>query len=146
MSGGQEERVRRQFGRQGFMRLLGAELTEVRDGEVTVELDAGPQLAQQHGFVHAGVVTSALDTVCGFAALTRMDDGVGVLTAEFKVNLLRPARGPRLVVRAEVVQAGRTLVVCQARARMRQADGGEELVALMTATLASVRGRSDVVD
>ncbi|MGY1604482.1 PaaI family thioesterase [Geodermatophilus sp. SYSU D00815] len=146
MRPGQEERVRRQFGRQAFLELLGAELTDVRDGEVTVELAVGPRLGQQHGFVHAGVVSTALDTACGFAALTRMDDGVGVLTAEFKVNLLRPARGERLVARAEVVQAGRTLVVCQARARMRQADGGEELVAVMTATLAAVRGRSDVVD
>jgi uncharacterized protein (TIGR00369 family) len=141
-----DRRIRRQFDRQGFMHLLGARIHEVADGAVTLALDTRPELAQQHGFVHAGAVTTLLDTACGFAALTRMEPGTGVLTAEFKVNLLRPAAGEVVLATGRVIQAGRTLVVCEGRATARQTGGEERLVAVMTATMACVRGRPDVVD
>lgn len=141
-----DERIRRQFDRQCFMHLLGARLDGVTDGEVTLSLDARPELGQQHGFVHAGAVTTLLDTACGFAALTRMEPGTGVLTAEFKVNLLRPAAGEVVLATGRVLQAGRTLVVCEGRATVRRAGEDDRLIAVMTATMACVRGRADVVD
>jgi uncharacterized protein (TIGR00369 family) len=140
------QRIRRQFDRQGFMHLLGARVDEVADGEVTLALDTRPELGQQHGFVHAGAVTTLLDTACGFAALTRMEPDTGVLTAEFKVNLLRPAAGEVVLATGRVLQAGRTLVVCEGRATARRAGEDDRLVAVMTATMACVRGRPDVVD
>lgn len=140
------ERVRTSFGRQEFMRLLGAEIRDLAAGTVTLALPARPDLQQQHGFVHAGAVATLLDTACGFAALTVMDPGVGVLTAEYKVNLLRPAAGEVIVAEARVASAGRSLVVCTGRAWAETAGSAGRDVALMTATLAAVRDRPDVVD
>ena len=128
------------------MRLLGAEIRELAPGAVTLVMPARSELHQQHGFVHAGAVTTLLDTACGFAALSVMDDGVGVLTAEFKVNLLRPAAGELIVAEGRVANAGRTLVVCTGRAWAETGSAVGRDVALMTATMATVRGRADVVD
>jgi uncharacterized protein (TIGR00369 family) len=128
------------------MRLLGAEIRELSSGSVTLALPTRADLHQQHGFVHAGAVTTLLDTACGFAALSVMDDGVGVLTAEFKVNLLRPAAGEVIVAEGRVANAGRTLVVCTGRAWAETDGEAGRDVALMTATMAAVRGRPDVID
>jgi uncharacterized protein (TIGR00369 family) len=135
-----ERRVRDSFGRQQFMMLLGASLARVAAGEVDIDLPFSDQLTQQHGFVHAGAVTSVLDSACGYAASTLMDADAAVLTVEFKVNLLEPAVGDRLVAHGRVVRAGRTVTVCRAEA-VAQRRGGEALVAIMTATMMSVRGR-----
>jgi uncharacterized protein (TIGR00369 family) len=113
---------------------------------VTLELPVREELGQQHGFVHAGVVSTLLDNACGFAGLSAMEADSGVLTSNFTVNLLRPAAGEVLVAEGHVVQAGRTLVVCQARAWCEAGGIAGLDVALMTATLAAVRGRPDVVD
>jgi uncharacterized protein (TIGR00369 family) len=141
-----ETRVRRSFERQPFMSLLGARVRGLADGVVTLELPVREELGQQHGFVHAGVVTTLLDNACGFAGLAAMDADSGVLTSNFTVNLLRPAVGEVLVAEGRVAQAGRTLVVCQARAWAETGGIPGHDVALMTATLAAVRGRPDVVD
>ena len=105
--------VRASFARQGLMGHLGAELTSVGPGEVAVEVGHRDELTQQHGFFHAAVTTALVDTACGYAALTLMPAGSEVLSVEFKVNLLAPARGQRLVGRARVVRSGRTITVCQ---------------------------------
>jgi uncharacterized protein (TIGR00369 family) len=134
-----ELRVRESFGRQRFMTLLGASLVRVAAGEVDIALPFSDQLAQQHGFVHAGAIASVLDSACGYAASTLMAADAAVLTVEFKVNLLEPAVGDRFLARAKVIRAGRTISVCRAEA---VAEGGSEtLVALMTATIMSVEGR-----
>ena len=91
------ERVRTSFARQGAMETLGAELAEVTEGRVSIALPIEPRLSQQDGFLHAGVVVAALDSACGYAALTLMPDEAEVLTVELKVNLLAPASGKRLV-------------------------------------------------
>ncbi len=101
-------------------------------------------LTQQHGFLHAGVVTSALDSACGYAALSLMEEGVGVLSVEFKTNMLAPARGEELIARGRVLRAGRIIAVCQGEAAML-ADGGETSVAVMIATIMTIRDRPDVV-
>ena len=137
-----EERVRESFGRQGFMATLGAELVHVGDGEVDISLPFSERLVQQDGFLHAGVVAGAADSACGYAALTRMDAGAEVLTVEFKLNLLAPAAGERLVARGRVVRSGRTLTVCRGDA-VSVSEGREKHVATMTATLIAVTRRDD---
>lgn len=136
------ERARREFAAQPFMRHLGAEMMLVADGRVVIGFDVVPQLSQQHGFVHAGVLSSVMDTACGFAALTTVAEDRTILTAEFKINLLRPATGTRVTVHADTVRRGRTLVVAQATASCTSAAASvpdrADWCALMTATLASV--------
>jgi uncharacterized protein (TIGR00369 family) len=139
------ERVARSFARQGLMRTLGATLVAVRPGEVEIAMPIAPAVSQQHGFAHAGAVAAIADSAAGYAGLTLMPAGAGVLTAEFKINLLAPAAGERLVARGRVVKAGRTLVVAQAEVEAER--GGERrAVALLTATLMSVEGRDGIAD
>lgn len=139
-----EERCRASFAKQQAMATVGARIARVAPGEVDIAFDHAPALTQQHGFVHAGILTTVLDSACGYAAFTLMDDDSGVLSVEFKVNLLAPARGPRFVARARVVRPGRTVTVCAAD--LFASDGGEEtVVATMLGTMMAVRGREDVV-
>src|SRR5215208_5056688 len=106
-------RVRSSFARQGAMATIGAELGDVAAGRVTTALPIEPRLSQQDGFLHAGIAVAALDSACGYAALTLMPDDAEVLTVELKVNLLAPAFGDRIVAEGEVVRAGGTLTVCR---------------------------------
>jgi uncharacterized protein (TIGR00369 family) len=134
------ERVRGSFDRQRFMGTLGARLGRVAPGEVDIELPMAEALTQQHGFVHAGALASVLDSAAGYAALTLMPAGAAVLSIEFKINLLEPARGTSIVARGRVVRAGRTINVCRADAVAL--DGGREtLVATLTGTMMCVEGR-----
>lgn len=139
-----EQAVRASFGAQPLMVTIGARLTRVAAGEIEIRLPFRSDLTQQHGFLHAGVVTSALDSACGYAAFSLMPEGVGVLTVEFKTNLLAPARGEELIARGRVVRAGRTLTVCQGDASVL-VGGAETAVALMVATIMTIRERPDVV-
>ncbi|MBX3599651.1 MAG: PaaI family thioesterase [Rubrivivax sp.] len=137
-----EARTRASFARQAAMATLGITLERVAPGEVELALPHRPDLTQQHGFLHAGVVSTALDSACGYAAFTLMPADAAVLTIEFKVNLLAPARGPVLRVLGQVVKAGRTISVVDARAWRRAPGTGEDqLVATMTATVMTVLGR-----
>ena len=140
-----ERAVRDSFAAQQLMATIGARLTRVAAGEIEIRVPFRPDLTQQHGFLHAGVVTSALDSACGYAAFSLMPEGVGVLTVEFKTNLLAPARGGELIARGRVVRAGRTITVCQAEASMLS-DGAETSVATMLATIMTVRDRPDLVN
>lgn len=137
-------RVAESFAGQPFMHLLGARLTRIEPGRCEVEVPFRPNLTQQHGFLHAGVLTTIADNACGYAAFSLMPREAGVLTAEFKLNLLRPARGVAAVARAEVVKPGRTLLVVRADVFARAEDGAEELCATMLATMMCVQGRPDV--
>ena len=117
----------------------------VAAGRVAIALAIEPRLSQQHGFLHAGVVVAALDSACGYAALTLMPADMEVLTAEFKVNLLAPAAGERFLVRGEVLKAGKTVVVCRGDAFALDRDS-PRLIAAMQASMMTVRGRDDVSD
>jgi len=139
-----EQAVRDSFASQQLMATIGARLTRVVAGEIEIRVPFRSDLTQQHGLLHAGVVTSALDSACGYAAFSLMPEGVGVLTVEFKTNLLAPARGEELVARGRVVRSGRTITVCQAEAAM-STDGAEVSVATMLATIMTIRDRTDVV-
>ncbi len=130
-------RVTASFARQAFMTTLGAELVSVAPGEVTIALPCTPALAQQQGSMHAGAVTAIVDSACGYAALSLMPPDADVVSVEFKVNLVAPARGDRLVATGRVVRAGRTLTVCTGEVR-----AGESLVAVMQATMMRVQEKA----
>ena len=138
------ERVRASFDRQPAMTLIGARMTRVAAGEVDIELPFDPRLTQQHGFMHAGIIGTALDSACGFASLTLMPADAGILTIEYKVNLLSPGRGVRLRVTGRVRKAGRTITLAEGDAIAIAADGTEKLVATMTATEMTIIGRDEV--
>lgn len=146
-----EQRVRESFARQRVMETMGATLLRVAAGEVEIALPFSEALTQQHGFLHAGVVTTIVDSACGYAALSLMPAGVGVLTIEFKLNLLAPAAGTRMIARGRVTKPGRTITVCSGDVVALQdaqdaADGQEKLVATMVATVMTIRDRPGVTD
>lgn len=131
------ERIRASFAKQGLLHAIGATLSDVQAGSVTITLIPGPANRQQHGYVHAGAVSAIADTAAGYAAQTMMPAGRTVLTTEFKINLLSPAIGDRLVAIGEVIKAGRTLTVAQSKV-FADAAGERRLVALLSATLIAV--------
>ncbi len=135
-------RIAASFDAQGLMQTLGARLAHVADGEVHIDMPFDARLSQQHGYLHAGAVTSIVDSACGYAALTRGPAGCEVVTAEFKTNFLRPALGRRFVAVGRVVNAGRQLAVCTGEVLAHGEDGTEpKVVALMQATLVFVQPR-----
>ena len=137
---GYAPRVRASFAKQRMLATLGAVMERVAPGEVDIRLPFREDLTQQHGFLHAGALTTVVDTACGYAALTLMPPGAAVLTVEFKMNLLAPGKGEVVVARARVLKAGRTLSVVAGD--VLALDGGaERLVATMTATIMTVRER-----
>ncbi|MTI44177.1 uncharacterized protein (TIGR00369 family) [Roseibium hamelinense] len=137
-----ETKTRASFARQAFMSHLGARLTHVMPGEADIELDLVPQLTQQHGFFHAGATSSIADSAAGYAALTLFPADTGVLTSEYKINLLNPARQPVIVARGRVVKPGRTLTICQSD--VFGLDAGNEIhLATGLFTLMALAGMKD---
>jgi uncharacterized protein (TIGR00369 family) len=130
------------FERQCAMKTLGISIARMEPGEVDLVMSYSPDFTQQHGFVHAGIITAGLDNACGIAAFTLMPAETGILTVEFKTNLLAPAKGQRFFFRAVVVKPGRTLTVCDARA-FAEDNGVETLVATMTGTLMALPMRNE---
>jgi uncharacterized protein (TIGR00369 family) len=140
-----QDRIRSSFAKQGLMTTLGATLGRVEPGHVEIALRPDTVNSQQHGFVHAGAVSAIADSAAGYAALSLMPAGRGVLTMEYKINLLAPAQGDRIVARGRVIKAGRTLTLAQAEV-FTQTGGQEKLVAFLTATMMTVEDREGVVD
>ena len=128
------------FERQRAMHTLGISLLRLEPGEVELSMVYSSELTQQNGFVHAGIITAGLDNACGIAAFSLMPKGSGILTVEFKTNLLAPAKGERFFFRASVIKPGRTLTVCEARA-FAEDQGVETLIATMTGTLMALPRR-----
>jgi uncharacterized protein (TIGR00369 family) len=139
-----DRRVRASFARQQVMATLGIAIAQLAAGKVELTMPFAAAYTQQHGFVHAGIVTTGLDSACGYAAFSLMPADAGVLTVEFKTSLLAPARGQRFVFQAQVVKPGRTLTFAEARAFAIDGDAAPRLVASMTATLMAVYGRPEV--
>ncbi|WP_163266419.1 PaaI family thioesterase [Chelativorans alearense] len=137
-----EARVRASFARQKAMETIGAKLTVVTPGVVEIEMPHAERFTQQHGFLHAGVISMALDSACGYAAYSLMPADAGVLTIEFKVNLLAPGRGERFLFRGTVTKPGRTIIVADGQAYAY--DGEAKLIATMTGTMMSVVGRRGI--
>src|SRR5579872_4107215 len=128
------------FDGQTATRTLGISIVKVEAGAVELAMPFSADFAQQHGFIHSGIVTTALDTACGMAAFTLMPPHSAILTVEFKTNLLSPAKGERFRFAAHVVKPGRTLTVCEARAFAMQGEA-ETLIASMTGTLMALPQR-----
>jgi len=133
-----EQRTRASFAKQGAMAYLGALLDEVGPGRVEISLPFRPELAQQHGFFHAGIISTIADTAGGYAGFTLFPPGAGVLTVEFKINLMAAADGERAIAVGEVLRTGRTLTVCRLDAfvekqgrRVHCATGLQTLIALV---------------
>jgi len=139
-----EQRVRSSFARQKVMRTIGADLTSVTPGIVEIEMPFSPALTQQHGFLHAGVISTALDAACGYAAFSLMPENSGVLTIEFKVNLLAPGKGERFLFRGAVTKPGRTIIVADGQAYAFGTNGEAKLIATMTGTMMTVVGRDGI--
>lgn len=137
------QRVEDSFALQGVMQTLGAKMEKLEPGAVDIGLAWDRSLTQQHGFLHAGVVSTALDSACGYAAFSLMPEDAAVLTIEFKINLLAPAKGERFRMEGRVLKPGRTITVCEGRAYALQ-DQKEALIATMNCTLMTVMGRTDI--
>ncbi len=133
------DRVRASFARQRFMATLGATLDLVEPGRVVISAACDERLGQQHGFLHAGVVASLLDSACGYAAFSLMPADAGVLTVAYTINLIAPATGDATVATGEVMRAGNTITACRGIAAC-----GERTVAAMQATIMTVRDHPDV--
>ena len=129
-----EKRCRDSFARQKLMTTLGASVLSVKAGEVEIEFPFSEHITQQHGFIHAGAITSIADTACGYAALTLMPEHAAVLTTEFKINLLSPGKGERFIAHGRVVRPGKKLMVCLGEV-FAEEGGKRKQIALMTASM-----------
>jgi uncharacterized protein (TIGR00369 family) len=136
------QRVRESFNRQGMMLNLGARLVEVQPGATEIRVAYREHLTQQHGYFHGGVSATIADTACGYAAYTLTEADATVLTVEFKINMLAPARGDELIARAHVVRSGKSLIVCAADVFGRTGEV-ETHCATMVATIMRLSGKSD---
>lgn len=142
-SGDFRQRIRQSFERQAAMATIGAELTRVEHGMIEIEMPFDVKLTQQHGILHAGIISAALDSACGFAAYSVIDPDASILTIEFKVNLMSPGRGDRFLFRGEVTKPGTTIIVADGRA-YAITDGPAKLIASMTGTMMVIRGREGI--
>lgn len=129
-----EQRIRESFARQGLINTLNGKIVHVSLGEMRIEAPFDERFTQQDGFLHAGIVTTLIDSTCGYAAYTLMPADSRVLSVEFKVNFLSPAQGERFRAEGHVVKSGKTLTVCEGKLFAIQAEG-EKLVAIMQATM-----------
>jgi len=137
-----EARVRASFGRQGAMRLIGARLVDLRPGYCSIELPYRENLTQQHGHIHAGIVSTIVDSAGGYAGFTLFPADASVLTVEYKLNLIAPAQGELFVAEAEVVKPGRTLAITRGEV-YAESGGKRRLCAIMQQTLIVLPGSSD---
>lgn len=137
-----EARVRASFARQGVMALIGATLGAVRPGYCEIALAPRPEVSQQHGYVHAGILATLVDSAGGYAGYTLFPHESSVLTVEFKLNLLAPAQGERIVAEGFVVKPGRTLAITRGEVHAER-GGARVLVALMQQTLIVMHGKAD---
>lgn len=140
-----DRKVRQSFARQRAMKSIGIDIIDLEPGRIVLGMAFAEDFSQQHGFVHGGIVATALDSACGYAALSLMDPDAAVLTVEFKTSFIAPAKGERFVIEGEVVKTGRTLSFCNASAWAVAGDS-KSLVASMSATMMSVRDRSGISD
>jgi uncharacterized protein (TIGR00369 family) len=140
-----EQRTRASFAKQGAMAYLGAHLDEVSPGRVEISLAFRPELAQQHGFFHAGIISTIADTAGGYAGFTLFPPDTGVLTVEFKINLMAAADGVRAIAVGEVLRSGRTLTVCRLDAFVEK-QGVRVHCATGVQTLMALAGRDGVKD
>jgi len=139
-----ENRVRASFADQQLMRTMGAEIESIAAGHVVLGMPFNQAFTQQHGFLHAGAVTTLLDSAAGYAAFSLMAPDAEVLTIEFKTNLMSPARGDKFRFVGDVIKAGRTITFCEASAYAQQFGEPERKIATMNATMMAVVNQKGV--
>lgn len=137
------QRVTDSFARQAALATMGARLISVEPGRVIMEMDHDNRFTQQHGFIHAGVTTTVLDTACGYAAFSLMPADAGVLTVELKTSLLAPAAGETFTFEGRVIKPGRTVTFCEGEAFALN-NGTRKRIATLSATMMTVMGRDDI--
>jgi uncharacterized protein (TIGR00369 family) len=136
-------KIEESFNRQEVMKTINASLAKIEPGKVSINLKYSTKITQQHGFVHAGIVSTVIDSACGYAALTLMPEDTGVLSIEFKVNLLAPAKGDFFVASGFVRKPGKTIMVTEGE--LIAYEGNEEkLIATMVATMMCVADRNNI--
>ena len=140
---GYKEKVIESFNRQGMMKTINASILAIRPGEIELEFPYQSNLTQQHGFIHAGIVSTVLDTACGYAAFSLMPENAAVLTIEFKVNLLSPAKGERFRAVGKVKKPGRNITVAEGEL-LSYTNDDSKLVATMVATIMAVYDRAGI--
>ena len=133
-----QARIQASFAKQIVMQTIGATLEYIEAGQVKIRLPFGDSLIQQHGFIHAGIITTIVDSACGYAASTLMPESSEVLTVEFKTNLLSPAKGDYFVATGQVIKAGRTITVCEGYV-MANGDETQRMIATMQTTMFCVQ-------
>jgi uncharacterized protein (TIGR00369 family) len=129
-------KIEESFKQQGLMKTLSATLESVEQGRITISVPFQESLTQQHGYFHAGVLTSIVDSACGYAALLTAAEGHEVLTVEFKINFLKPAKAKRLIAIGQVIQSGKTLTICEGTVYNETKD---KVIAKMMATIIAVK-------
>lgn len=139
-----DQRVRASFARQRVMQTIGIEIAHLAPGEIDLAMPYDAAYTQQHGFVHAGILSTALDSACGYAAFSLMPAAAAVLTVEFKTNLLAPAAGERFLFKGRVIKPGKTLTVCEAEAFAITDKAEQRLIATMTGTLMAIYDRQGI--
>ena len=140
---GYEEKVAESFNRQDVMKTINASILAIRPGEIELEFPYQSKLTQQHGFIHAGIVSTVLDSACGYAAFSLMPEDAAVLTIEFKINFLSPAKGERFRAVGKVKKPGKNITVTEGEL-FSYLDGEQKIVATMVGTIMSVYDREGV--
>lgn len=138
-----KEKVTESFSRQAVMKTVGATIVSIEPGQVELQFQHDIKLTQQHGFIHGGIVTTVMDSACGYGALSLMPEDSGVLTIEFKTNLLSPAKGEKYLAIGRVKKTGRTISVCDGELFAYTGDQ-KKLVATMTCTLMTLVNREGI--
>ena len=138
-----ETRVRKCFSRQQVLKMLGVSLTRIQPGVVELHMPNRDDLTQQHGYIHAGIVATVLDTACSYAASTLIPTHSSVSTVEYKINLLAPAKGDSLIVRANVKREGRTFIVCSADALVCESELLKPVATMLSTIMCSAERNGD---
>jgi uncharacterized protein (TIGR00369 family) len=136
------KRIQESFARQGFMKYLGAELTSIEPGTVEIEVPYSKNITQQHDFFHGGVIGTIADNAGGYSAFTLMAATDSILTVEYKLNIMSPANGEKLIARGKVLRPGRKITTCKSDIFVVR-DGKEKLCATMLGTFMTLENASD---
>ncbi len=138
-----KQKVVKSFDQQNVMQAINATIENINPGEVILNLPYQRKLTQQHGFLHAGIVSTILDSACGYGALTLMPKDAGVLSIEFKVNLIAPAKGKNFIAIGRIIKSGKNITFTPGEL-LSHSRGKEKLVATMTATMMAVYDRKNI--
>jgi uncharacterized protein (TIGR00369 family) len=137
-----KQKVNDSFNRQKFMDLINADLIQVKPGYCEIQIPYDVNLTQQHGFFHAGIISTIADNAAGYASFSLMEENSSILTVEFKLNLIAPGEGEMLIGRANVLKSGRTLTICRSEVFIVK-NGKEKLCAASQSTLIELKNKTD---